>query len=170
MSLISKIFSYAVRLTLLCSFSAGALALVYMETLPKIEFQKKKEIEMGRKEILPQASIFKEEENYVTGYNEKNEIVGKIITSNVRGYGGVMKLMVGMDNENKIIGIRILEQYETPGLGDQILDKKFLSQFENKDETEIDFRKNGGKTDSITGATISSKALLKGVKAACSHE
>ncbi|OIO74380.1 MAG: hypothetical protein AUJ85_05835 [Elusimicrobia bacterium CG1_02_37_114] len=165
MKLISKIISYSVRLTLLCSFAAGSLALVYMKTLPMIEYQKKKEeIEFGRKKVLPQASIFKEEENYVAGYNEKNEIVGKIITSNIRGYGGNIRLMVGMDNENKIIGVKILEQYETPGVGDQILDKKFLSQFENKDETDINFRKDGGKIDAITGATISSKALLKGVQ------
>jgi Predicted NADH:ubiquinone oxidoreductase, subunit RnfG len=76
-------------------------------------------------------------------------------------------MLVGFDFKGEIKGIKILSQEETPGLGAKIDEIKFgekkpwfLQQFEGRLAGELDLR----DIQAITGATISSKAVLEGVK------
>ena len=89
----------------------------------------------------------------ITGY--------AISTYSEKGYNGLVKLMVGFDKEGKIFKIAVLEQKETPGLGTKMTSEKFLSQYNGKNpETwKLKVKKDGGDTDAITGATISSRAF-----------
>ncbi len=83
-----------------------------------------------------------------------------------KGYNRIIKLMVGFDIEGTIKDIAVLEQKETPGLGTKITTEKFLSQYRGKNPTEwkLMVKKDGGQTDAITGATISSRAFNDAVQ------
>ncbi len=71
-----------------------------------------------------------------------------------KGFGGPITAAVGINIDGTLKGVRVLEQNETPGLGDKITDNTFLSQFEGLSYDKID-------VDTISSATISSKALIE---------
>ncbi|MDR9829936.1 electron transport complex subunit RsxG [Vibrio sp. FNV 38] len=87
------------------------------------------------------------------------------------GYNGRIRVVVATDMNGKVLGSRVLTHQETPGLGDKIdlrvsdwiLD--FAGQF--VDQSNIDdwkVRKDGGKFDQFTGATITPRAVVGAVK------
>lgn len=86
------------------------------------------------------------------------------------GYSGDIKLIVGINNQGQILGVRTLEQHETPGLGDKIELKKssWVLNFNHQTTTgENDpkwhVKKDGGEFDQFTGATITPRAYVKAV-------
>ena len=88
------------------------------------------------------------------------------------GYNGNIKLVVGIDMDKKVTGVRILAHNETPGLGDKIEYRKsnWLDDFVGQNLTESNARqwavtKDGGDFDSFTGATITPRAVVQSVKA-----
>ncbi len=89
------------------------------------------------------------------------------VTSSDKGYGGKIRLLVGVDTLGRIHGVVILEQHETPGLGARIAEEGFLSQFRGRDirNTNWKVKKDGGDIDQITGATISPRAVVEAIKA-----
>ncbi len=81
------------------------------------------------------------------------------------GFGGRIELIVGMWMDGTIIGYKVIEQKETPGLGTKITEKKFAGQFTGLNAyDDISLKKDGGTIDAITGATISSRAVIDAVK------
>ncbi|MDI6641753.1 MAG: FMN-binding protein [Elusimicrobiota bacterium] len=153
-----KILNYTFRLTFICVVSAFVLSWVYSKIKPKIELYEKQRIYLAQRELLPEATEFKVQAQYTSGYNDKSELVGKIVSSEKRGYSSKIKILIGLDIQNKITGIKIIDQNETPGLGDQIKKTTFLKQFIGKNKLQI------AKIDTVTGATISSKALIEAVR------
>ncbi len=91
-----------------------------------------------------------------------------IITESKKGYGGEIKLLVGVDPEGKIQGIEVLEHYETPGLGDRIKTPEFRNQFKGRSlkDTKFKVKKDGGDIQQLTSATISSRAFCEAVEKA----
>lgn len=86
--------------------------------------------------------------------------VGILVTS--RGYGGPLRMAVGLDRNGKVTGVMIVSMNETPGLGTKVVeDKTFLPRFQGLDSAEA-----AKKVDTITGATKSSRGVRKGVEAA----
>lgn len=159
-----KIVNYAVLLTLFCAITSAGLAFVYKITTPKIYKHKKLTIISSRKEVLNLAKNFKEKNGYVEGYNVQGQSVGKVIKIITKGYGGSIEILVGINLDNKIVGVKILNHNETPGLGNKIEQKPFLKQLLNKTATEVKLKKDGGKIDAITGATISSQAVIDAIR------
>jgi len=88
------------------------------------------------------------------------------IASSANGYGGEIRLMIGITDDGAIKAIQILEQRETPGLGTKITNDKFKNQFAGKDvaATTWAVTKDGGQVDAITGATISSRAVAEAIR------
>jgi electron transport complex protein RnfG len=87
------------------------------------------------------------------------------------GYGGDIHLVVGIDTNGTVTGVRATEHHETPGLGDYIDRKKspWIEQFVGKSLTVPETRlwkvaKDGGKFDARAGATITPRAVIKAVK------
>lgn len=81
------------------------------------------------------------------------------------GFGGRIELIVGMWMDGTIIGYKVIEQKETPGLGTKITEKKFAGQFAGLNAyDDISLKKDGGTIDAVTGATISSRAVIDAVK------
>ncbi|MCM8809586.1 MAG: RnfABCDGE type electron transport complex subunit G [Candidatus Omnitrophica bacterium] len=157
-------------LTFISMLSGYLLAQIYSTTKPKIEEVKKQEEEKLNKELFPEGVKFEEKEvnkiKYLSVLNENNEEIGKIFDVKTLGYGGYIYLKVGLDNENKIKRIKIKQHNETPGLGSKITNDRFLNQFIGKIKDEIYLKndKIDGKIDAITGATISSRAVVEGVR------
>lgn len=87
------------------------------------------------------------------------------------GYAGEMKLMMGIDADGKVLGVRVLAHKETPGLGDKIEVKKgpWIERFTGLSEGNPPLerwkvRKDGGDFDQFAGATITPRAVLKAIR------
>jgi len=87
------------------------------------------------------------------------------------GYGGSINLLVGIDSEGNITGVRVVApHYETPGLGDKIDIEKadWIKSFDGKSlintpEKNWKVKKDGGEFDAFTGATITPRAVVDAV-------
>jgi len=112
------------------------------------------------------------------GYDDAGDLIGVAVEAQGMGYQDVIRVLYGYSFETEaIIGIRVLESKETPGLGTKIeTDPAFLANFERLDVSlvadgtaianPIEGVKHGGKEhpwqiDGVTGATISSVAVAK---------
>lgn len=89
------------------------------------------------------------------------------------GYSGNIKLIVGINAQGEVLGVRTLSHQETPGLGDKIELRKsdWVTQFVGKilgseNDKQWLVKKDGGDFDQFTGATITPRAYVKAVKQA----
>lgn len=120
--------------------------------------------------LLPNAIKFQNviKDSVWLGYNKENNLVGIVFKTAPRGYGGLIPIYVGYGNDKTIKNIYISPPEEgleeTAGIGTKILDEKFIKQFENKKLTDLKLTVNGGHIQAITGATISSEAVLNGIR------
>ena len=87
------------------------------------------------------------------------------------GYSGDIKLIVGVNADGSVAGVRVLTHNETPGLGDKVELKKsdWILSFDNTslENPKIDqwgVKKDGGEFDQFTGATITPRAVVNQVK------
>lgn len=87
------------------------------------------------------------------------------------GYSGNIRLLVGVDLNGTVLGVRVTSHKETPGLGDRIETKKsdWIRSFEGRSlgqppHREWNVKKNGGEFDQFTGATITPRAVVKAVQ------
>lgn len=94
------------------------------------------------------------------------------------GYAGKIRLLIALDGEGKLVGVRVTQHKETPGLGDYIEPKKdknqvrpWITQFNGLNPVILDERtwkvkKDGGRFDSVAGATVTPRAVVKAVRKA----
>ena len=176
-SKVKEIVIPAISLFLICLVATALLGFTNQITAPKIaELAVKTENETKAK-VLSAASEFSEkktvtlgeaEYGYYEGYAD-SKTVGYVFNTSAKGYGGDIKVMVGIDTEGKVTGVSILEISETAGLGMNAKNESFLSQFLNKNST-ISVIKNGTPADdeisALTGATITSRAMATAVNTA----
>ena len=119
-------------------------------------------------------------------YDAEQRLVGVAVEARQMGYQDVIRLLYGYSpGDEAIVGIRVLESRETPGLGDRIeKDPDFLANFERLDVSlapdggslvhAIEAVKHGEKeqpwqVDGITGATISSVAVANALARSAAH-
>ena len=97
--------------------------------------------------------------------------LGAAVESTTGGFGGDFKILVGFDNDGKILGYTILQHSETPGLGAKA-DKWFQKDGKgcvigkNPATDNLTVKKDGGDVDAITASTITSRAFLLAVNQA----
>lgn len=89
------------------------------------------------------------------------------------GYSGAINLVVGIREDGRLAGVRVLSHRETPGLGDKIEAKRnpWILGFADRSlqdptENEWKVRRDGGVFDQFTGATITPRAVVAAVKKA----
>jgi electron transport complex protein RnfG len=87
------------------------------------------------------------------------------------GYAGKIKLMMGVDAEGKVLGVRALAHKETPGLGDKIETKKgdWILKFNdlslgNPPVEKWKVKKDGGQFDQFAGATITPRGVVRAIR------
>jgi electron transport complex protein RnfG len=87
------------------------------------------------------------------------------------GYNGTIKLLIGVDTHGTLLGVRVLSQRETPGLGDAIETDRsdWILGFRGKSLQDPDYKhwkvkKDGGVFDQFTGATITPRAVVKAIR------
>ncbi|MCT4598231.1 MAG: RnfABCDGE type electron transport complex subunit G [Vallitalea sp.] len=89
------------------------------------------------------------------------------------GYGGVIELVVGINIDGTVSGIDITKHSETPGLGANADKDSFKNQFKGKPTQQLTVVKNGATSDteidSLSGATISSRAVTNAVNVAINY-
>ena len=92
------------------------------------------------------------------------------LLTNTKGYGGEIRMAIGIDRSGKILGISFLTLNETAGLGMKADTDKFKSQFIGKNEWNFTYTKTGsskaGEIDALSGATITTSAVTETVNAA----
>jgi len=96
-----------------------------------------------------------------------DRLVGWVVKAGGQGYAGKIELLLGLDPDaQKILGLFVLEQKETPGLGNKITVADWRNQFIGKKSQpplQVVKGKGGGAgdqtIDAVTGATISSRAV-----------
>ncbi len=109
---------------------------------------------------------------------------GFVIETQTRGYADDIRMLIGVTNDGKVTGLVVLEAHETPGLGSRILtDHAFLSQFLNGNGSfaigsadsfssatgEAETTGQETSVDGISGATVSSKAVVRCVNSAIAY-
>ncbi|MCX8015095.1 MAG: FMN-binding protein [candidate division WOR-3 bacterium] len=168
-SLISMIIS----LFLVCIIAAGLLARVYTITKEKIDKQIEENLLKQLSDVLPLAKSFKEviPDSLWIGYEDSlamGKKVGIVFKAAPFGYAGPIPILVGFGTDSLVKKIYIASAAEglkeTPGLGLKITEKKFKDQFNNKSYNEIKLKKDGGAISAITAATISSNAVVNGIR------
>ena len=166
--------------------SGIAIIGIYESTLPTITANKARELREAVFKVLPgvtqmQALVYRDDELVVVqepdkdepvvygGYDEQSDFVGYAIPAAGPGFQDTIAILYGfMPDSRRVVGMEVLESRETPGLGDKIYkDMDWVNEFKALDtEPEIVAVKKGTKTasnqvDAITGATISSKAIVR---------
>lgn len=98
-------------------------------------------------------------------------VAAAVETTAPDGYSGAIQLLVGADFHGNVLGSRVIEHHETPGLGDKIDIRisDWISHFsgqhvEGEQDKRWAVKKDGGIYDQFTGATITPRAVVKAVK------
>ena len=150
---------------IICFVAAFILAAAYNITAPNIAVQEKKKEEEAVFSVIPADSFEKVSEGETVYYKvyQGEKLTGFALKMRGMGYGGTIELMVGIEPEGKLTGVRVLKQAETPGLGARIAEVKpgekeawWTRQFKGKQPRELNLK----HIEAITGATISSKAVI----------
>ncbi len=91
------------------------------------------------------------------GYGVDGKIVGYAATGQSQGYGGPLEMLVGLDTNGEVIGVKIISQRETPGFFKIILEKDFFKQYPGKNYRDP-FQLNQD-LDAVSGATVSAEGI-----------
>lgn len=179
-----KIIKLGIILLIISFIAAAALAFTNDLTAPAIDLQRKQASEMARKEVLPTADRFEQvtEEQlkelvalhaeildaYIA--YKGSEVVGYVVKSNPKGYSGPVEVVAGISVDGTIAGVRMGSNQETPGLGTVAKQPSFYEQYLGmKTDREIGVNKTTAseyEIQAISGATITSRCMTKGVNIA----
>jgi electron transport complex protein RnfG len=84
------------------------------------------------------------------------------------GYSGPIRVLVGIEFDGKVTGVRIVEHRETPGLGDRIESSRsdWVNQFEGRSLVDpgVDgwaIERDGGAFEQLSGASVTPRAVIK---------
>jgi len=169
---VAEVLKVAVILFAITAVAAAILASVNKVTKPVIDDNNRKAQDTAMQEVLPDATEFEFIEYKLDEKSSVSEVyksdAGYAVKVAPNGYGGAISMIVGVDNDLKVTGVKIISQSETAGLGAKCTEEDFQKQFIGKTEN-ITVTKNGAKdneVDAISSATITSKAVTKGVNEA----
>ncbi len=165
---------------LTCAVAASALSVTYDLTKDRIAEQERAAEVASLGEVLPDASEFVAMEDLLESAQvaagdsdvgavyraegESGDLMGWGVRIAARGYGGPIRMVVGLDRNGQVTGVSIITNTETPGLGTEVLaSDDFMTQFVGWDGLDID---SAAKAyDAVTGASKSSNGVRTGVLA-----
>lgn len=160
----------AMILVIICLVVTLALAGTYSVANPIIIQNQQKAADEARQEVLPDGDGFTKYDGKLTEGVEDCYIAdnkaGMAVTAGYKGFGGTVKVMIGIDADGKVTGVKVTEHSETPGLGSKAADADYLKQYQGVTEAPESSIKDDKNVDAITGATITSNAVYNSVKEA----
>lgn len=163
--------------------SALLLGLTYQVTLDPITKSRALEDQQNQTMVYPAADTFEKLDQAtidavkatspgiidIAEAKAGSETLGYVVKSGTNGFGGAMEVMVGVDKDGKVTGIRLGNNAETPGLGDNAKKPEFYEQFPGKDLLAgIGVNKaepGANEIQAMTGATVTSRAVVDAVNA-----
>ncbi len=166
-----SIAQIAMNLTAACFISGAIIAATYFVTAP-VAVQKAIELQnQSMQALVKDADNFKKIPGKTDLYEAQHcvKTIAYVVPSESKGFGGPIKMLVAVTKEGKVIDFTIVSHNETPGLGDNAQKDSFRGQFKNKGAEDLEVTKdpsNKKNIQAMTGATISSRAVTKGVKEA----
>ena len=121
--------------------------------------------------IKPSSLLSTKEESLAYRARKNNKNIAVVFSSiAANGYNGSIYLLVGINADGELAGVRVVKHRETPGLGDpvSITHSNWILGFDNKslsnpDEKGWKVKRDGGEFDQFTGATITPRAVVKAV-------
>lgn len=162
-----------ITLSIIGIISGAFLSQIAGWAAPKIEMHRKADTEKAIFLVQPDAKSYKPVETVdfecyeVFSDTSKSNSIGYALPYEGNGFQGKIRLMVGIGKDLETLkGLQVLEQVETPGLGTKVTEDDFTSQFvELEADPQVDWVKgvepgNPNEIQAITGATISSKAVV----------
>jgi electron transport complex protein RnfG len=166
-------------LGLVTLISGVVLAGIYTGLIPRIEANQQAALERSLSALFEGSEEPQFEQLDVEGpaifraESAGGDLLGYAVRVTATGYGGEIRLLVGVSPDlSSIAGMEVVQQVETPGLGARITEEDFRAQFEGLDPTEtITYVKNqepdteANEIQAISGATISSEAVVEGINA-----
>ena len=172
-STVKYVLRLAATLLIITSVVAAALAGINSVTAPIIAASNEAKTRAAVEAVLPGGGEKTDVPAVEAGapvsevYKGENGVAVKVSPS---GFGGAIEMMVGVDNEGKVLGISIIKHAETPSLGAVAAAKgsageNFRGGFVGLSGT-VAVSKDGGEVEAISGATITSRAVADGVNAA----
>lgn len=170
---VAYILRLALTLLVITAVVAVALAGVNSITAPKIEQLNAEKTQQAIEAVLPggfdtQITDYTDDTGLVTNvYSGANGYAFEVTPA---GFDNTITMMVGVDHDGKVLGISIVSHTETSGLGavaaaSTSAGESFRGQFVGMSGS-VSVTKDGGEVDSLTGATITSRAVCTGVNAA----
>ncbi len=159
-----EMLRYGFILAVICSVAAGLLAGMNSLTKSRIIAQAQAEEEASLKKVIPESDYFEAVKSdseiiYYKAYDKEKKLIGVAFKAAGKGYSSTIETMAGMTRDGKITAIKILSQNETPGLGARVTEPSFTGQFSQRNPQTLN------EVQAITGATISSKAVIGSVQA-----
>lgn len=113
-------------------------------------------------QVLPGAARVEQRGSYFIGQDEAGELIGYAAAGKGDGYGGPIQVMVGVSLSGELLGLKVMEQRETPGFYCLVDSHGYLDQFLNKPITNPFLV--GSDLDAISGATITTEGIASSVR------
>ncbi len=166
-----ELFKPVIVLTVICLISSALLAVTNSLTEPVIEKNKEMIANAIYAEVLPEAEGEFEDFTQKTTVKDiiavkkaKND-AGWCIQATGKGYGGAVPVIIALDNEGTIQNAEFLKNEESPGFGQKLVDGSadgpaFIQSLIGKADS-VTLHEDG--VDGVSGATISSKAVITAV-------
>lgn len=166
-----------VVLTLVMVLSGVVLAATFATLSPRIELNRERALQASLAALFADVEepSFEQLEidaiDVYRGSDQAGELIGFAVRVTASGYNGPINMLVGLAPElNEIVGLQIVENLETPGLGGRITERDFRAQFDGLDPTEpiqsvrnIEPDPAANEVQAISGATISTDAVVAGI-------
>ena len=160
---LKKVFPI-ISITVVVFISVTLLGLTDVVVRDKIEYQKDQKTLRMLHEIFPNMTKYTLEDDIYMLYSDGAEI-GFAFLAVGKGYGGNIDILVGLEDETTVKGVTIISHLESPGLGARVTESSFREQFAGLNISDVALKGDGGQIDAITGATISSGAVVDAVRA-----
>ena len=157
-------------ITIICG---GLLGYVYQITKNPIQHQSQQSKQDAYLKVMKEATSFKAyKENDIKKLSKK--LKGDYGKNGLEiendGFGGDIEIIIGINLQKEITGVEILSIDETVGLGMNAKNEEFRNQYVGKKVDHFQVVKNGkqneDEVDSLSGATITSKAMTNGINGA----
>ena len=187
--MLKTIRKHGVTLALFAAGATGATALINQMTKSTIDMQSAKQQMALFDQVLPQdrynndllkscfdvtaPELGKGSHKIYIARHDDTPVAAVMEATAPDGYSGAIQLLVGADFAGTVLGSRVTEHHETPGLGDKIELRHgdWINSFAGKiihgsSDSHWAVKKDGGDFDQFTGATITPRAVVNAVKRA----